>query len=436
MITKKILILAKNTFNKLFPLHRSLGGKDNIKTIKILSKISRFNISYFKMNSKMNDWKIPKEWNCVRATIKNLSNKKILDTKDNNLHIVSHSIPVKNKIIKRKDLLKKIYTLKNKKNTIPYVTSYYKKDWGFCMTHKQKESLKDSKYRINIDSYFSNKGLPYGYKLIKSKNKNAKTILFSTNICHPSMFNNELSGPVLLTLFKKMIENKKLNYNYLFLLLPETIGSIAYTTNNFNFLKENILMGFTITMFGYKKEFMIVKNLLGTSNALNIARKSCPSARMLKIYNFRKKGSDERQYCSANINLDVVGLRRGTSKLFEQYHSSDDNMSLFNAATISQSLKWLKNILKNIEIEEFYKLKYLGEPMLSKRNLYHNISTPRNIISKSVNNSYYVKRLIDIAHLMNGIRSNNEIKNLLRLKDIDFKNLLNTLLKNKIIFKV
>ena len=138
----------------------------------------------------------------------------------------------------------------------------------------------------------------------------------------------------------------------------------------------------------------------------------------------------------SNINLDVVGLRRGTSKLFEQYHSSDDNMSLFNAATISQSLKWLKNILKNIEIEEFYKLKYLGEPMLSKRNLYHNISTPRNIISKSVNNSYYVKRLIDIAHLMNGIRSNNEIKNLLRLKDIDFKNLLNTLLKNKIIFKV
>ena len=434
-IKKKITNLSKKIFFELFPLHRSLTGLGNIKTLKILSAITNFNVYHFRSGLKFGDWKIPQQWNFKRGTIHSLSGVKILDTKDNNLQIVSYSTPIKNKIFSTKFLLKKIHSLKNKKNTIPYITSYYKKNWGFCMKYNEKIKMNEKKYIVNINSSFSKGKLVFGHKLITAKTKTKKTILFSSNICHPSLFNNELSGPVILTLIAKIIENKKLNFNYLFLLLPETIGSIAYINKNINYLKENILMGFAVTMIGHGKEFMIVDNLQENSNAQYFAKISCPLPKSLKTYSFRYKGSDERQYCSANVDLDVVGLRRGTPSLYSEYHTSDDNMNIYNDKTIKESLQWILNIIKNIENEEYYQCIFLGEPMLSKRNLYHHLSTVDNIKRDLATHSL-TKKLIDIAHLMNGRRSNSSIINILKLSRSEFKDYLNILISKKIIKKI
>ena len=186
---------------KVFPLNRSLTGKDNLKTLRIFKNFcSRLKIRHFSSGKKVYDWKIPYEWSINDAYIKDKFKKKIIDFKNNNLHVISYSDKVQ-KYLKKSDLLKKIYTNKKNKNAIPYVTSYYKKNWGFCTTENQRELIKQ-KYKKNdifkvvIKSNFKKKGkMYYGEIFIPGKLKDE--ILISTYICHPSMANNELSGPLV-----------------------------------------------------------------------------------------------------------------------------------------------------------------------------------------------------------------------------------------------
>ena len=201
---KKMHDLAK----ELWPISRSLTGEGNRKTLKILKKVCK-NLKIFEINSdtKVFDWKIPNEWVARKAWIKDSKGKKILDFTKNNLHLMGYSIPVHKKI-NFKELKKKIHTLKNKPNAIPYVTSYYNKDWGFSLSFNDFKKLdKKETYEVLIDTELKKGSLTFGEILIPGKTK--KEILISTNICHPSMANNELSGPVVSTYLAKWINKKK-----------------------------------------------------------------------------------------------------------------------------------------------------------------------------------------------------------------------------------
>ena len=202
---KKMHDLAK----ELWPISRSLTGEGNRKTLKILKKVCK-NLKIFEINSdtKVFDWKIPNEWVARKAWIKDSKGKKILDFTKNNLHLMGYSIPVHKKI-NFKELKKKIHTLKNKPNAIPYVTSYYNKDWGFSLSFNDFKKLdKKETYEVLIDTELKKGSLTFGEILIPGKTK--KEILISTNICHPSMANNELSGPVVSTYLAKWINKKKI----------------------------------------------------------------------------------------------------------------------------------------------------------------------------------------------------------------------------------
>ena len=198
MIVKKFYFLAKNT---LFPINRSITGDGIKKTLNIIKKqFPKLRIKKIKSGTKIFDWKIPNEWNVTDAYIEDKFGKKIVDFKKNNLHLVGYSIPIQKRISK-KNLLKNIYSLKTKPNAIPYITSYYKKRWGFCMSHNQKNDIiknyqnKDN-FKIVIKSKLNPRGyLNYGEIIIKGKNK--KEILISTYICHHSMDNNELICPIV-----------------------------------------------------------------------------------------------------------------------------------------------------------------------------------------------------------------------------------------------
>ena len=256
---KKIKFDMYKWCQNLFPICRSITGDGIQKTMKYFEKLNpSLKRIKFKSGSKVFDWTVPPEWSINNAYIKHSSGKKFADFKKNNLHLVNLSIPI-NKYIKKKDLIKKIHTLKNFKNAIPYVTSYYKRDWGFCLSYNEKKKLPDGNYKILIDSEIKKGNLHLSHAILKGKKKNE--IFFSSYVCHPSMANNELSGPVVLNALLKYIKTnyKKTKYTYRFVLLPETIGSIAYLSRYKNILKKRVMMGFNLSCLGDNKAYSIIK---------------------------------------------------------------------------------------------------------------------------------------------------------------------------------
>ena len=268
----------------LFPLCRSLTGEGTQKTLSYFSNINpEFKILKFKSNSKVFDWVIPLEWNIKDAFIQHESGKRFCEFKKSNLHVVGYSMPI-DKIISKNEMLKNIYTQKDQPDSIPYVTSYYEKRWGFCMSEKTKKKLPSGKYRVKINSSFKKGNLEIAEAILKGKSK--KEIFFSSYVCHPSMVNNELSGPVLLNAILKYIKSnyKKTKFSYRFVLLPETIGPIAYISKKLNLLKKNIICGFNLTMVGDERAYSFVPSRKGNTLSDEALKASLIGLKKVKYY--------------------------------------------------------------------------------------------------------------------------------------------------------
>ena len=367
-IGKKIFDLIK----RLYPICRSLTGNGNKKTLNIIKKIiPKLKILKFKSGTKVFDWKIPDEWNVNDAYIISPKGKKIANFKNNNLHLVNYSIPIKKKI-SLKNLKKKIFYYKNLPSAIPYVTSYYKRDWGFCLTYNQFKKLKPGNYKAFIDTNFNKNGnLVLGEYLIKGRSK--KEILISCNICHPSMVNNELSGPSLLTYLIKKLESEQNFYSIRCIFIPETIGAITYLSKKIKHLQKYFYAGFHLTCIGDSRQYSIIESKSKNSYSDKIAKLILKYKKgNTKIYSFFDRGSDERQYNSPGINLSVVTLMRSRFGSFKEYHSSMDNLNITSEKTLIDSFNYVFDIIKLIQNDFLISTSIKCEPFLSKRNLYRN----------------------------------------------------------------
>lgn len=216
--------LIETYFDRLFPLNRSLTGNDYQKSLKIISEIIPFQKINFRSGQKVFDWKIPLEWNVNEAFLKDSDGKKIIDFSKNNLHLIGYSQKIRKKI-SYNELKKNLHFIKDLPKAIPYITSYYKKRWGFCLSYNHFKSLKKESFNVVIDTKFKKGKLTVGNYLLKGRSK--KEILFSTNLCHPSMANNELSGPLTIAFLYRYIKKLNLKYSVRFVIGPETIGTIA-----------------------------------------------------------------------------------------------------------------------------------------------------------------------------------------------------------------
>ena len=359
----------------LFPICRSLTGNGVDKTLAYLQNNIKINLRIikFKTGTKVFDWKIPKIWNVSKAYVKRLNGSTIIDFKKNNLHVVGYSSKI-NKTVDKKELFKHLFTQVNQPNLIPYVTSYYKKNWGFCVAENFKKKIKDKKYKVLIDSSHTNGSLKIGESYIKGRSK--KEIFFSTYFCHPSMANDNLSGVVVQSALIKYMKQKykKTNYSYRFIFIPETIGSIAYLSKNLKKMKKYIIAGFNLSCVGDDRGYSYVESRYGDNLADNAIKSALLDKKNVKRYSFLFRGSDERQYCAPGIDLPVCGFSRSKFGEYKEYHTSADNLKIISNKSLNNSLKVLKTIIDAFETGLYPEVQIKGEPQLSKYNLYPTIS--------------------------------------------------------------
>ena len=425
MNSLKIIKLLKKD---IFYLHRSLGGPANIKTLRYIKKfIPKIKIKSFKSDEKIYDWKSPKLWTVDTAYIKDDNNKKIIDIKNNFLHVLNYSSSI-NKVVNRKKLFKNLYYLKKSPNAIPYVTSYYYKKWGFCLKYNDLKKLTAKKYKVVIDSKFSNKKINYSDYLIRGKSK--KEIIFSTYICHPNLGNDNFSGIIINTLLANYLKTKKnLKYSYRFVFIPETIGSINYIKKNFSNLKKNVLAGYVLSCLGHGKKLNIL-----TKYKENFSYKIVDDYLSEKKYDFiikkwKDRGSDERQYCSPNVDLPFTLITKDKFMEYKEYHTSLDNLKYINNKDLIHSFNFFKNLIKHLEKQEIYLSNFKCEPFLSKYNLYSKISSSyiKNIKQEDCSN------IIDYCDGKNTLK---EISKILKIKKNKVNKIVKDLIKKKILKKI
>jgi len=360
---------------ELYPINRSLSGDGVRKTLKILQREnSELNIYEIKSGTQVFDWTVPKEWNCFEAYIITPDGKKICDYSKNNLHIVQYSIPFKGEM-DLEELGKHLYSYSKLPEAIPYVTSYYNEKWGFCISENDRKKLKKGKYRVVIKSELKDGVLNYGDIVIPGKTE--KEIMFSTYICHPSMVNNELSGPVLATFLAKYIKNIDNYYTYRFVFAPETIGSLIYMSDKLDKLKQNVKAGFILTCVGDEREYSYLASRYGNTLADKVALNLLENEiKEFKRYSFLDRGSDERQYCAPGIDLPTCSVMRTKYGEYPEYHTNLDDFNVVTAKGLEDSYNVYIKIIEVLENNFNYQVQVLGEPQLGKRGLYPTSCTP------------------------------------------------------------
>lgn len=413
---------------KILKIHRSLTGEGNRKTLLEIKKIlKKLSIKEIKSGTKVYDWKVPLEWNIKNAYIQKPSGEKICEFKKNFLHIVGYSTKI-DQIITLNKLQKHLFSIPKQKNAIPYVTSYYKKFWGFCLTHKEKKKLKPGKYKIFIDSSHSKGSMTYGEYIKTGKYK--KEILLSTYICHPYMANNEGSGIVLLTYIAKYLSKLKTKFTYRIIFNPETIGSLAYLSKHYNQLKKNVVGGYVLTCIGDEKKFSLLKSKYNNSITDFAAEYTFASEReKFNLYDWNQRGSDERQYNSPKIDLPISSIMRSKYLEYKEYHTSLDKIDkVVTAKGLKKSFSMVVKIINLLEKNDYLISTFPGEPNLGKRNLYPKISNKKN-----TNLTY---DLLNILTWSDGKIPIFEIIKRCKFSYQKFNYLLRILLKHKLVKKI
>lgn len=402
--------------NDLFPICRSLTGEGNRKTLRYIKNINRnFKIKNFKSGEKFYDWKIPLEWKIKNAYIKDKLGLKIIDFKKNNLYVLNYSTPIK-KRLNFSRLKKNIFTLKKSPSLIPYATSYYKRRWGFCMEYKKFKNFRNNqKFDVLIDSKHFKGKMDYAELVIKGKSK--KTILICSYICHPSLANNELSGPLVLTALSKILKPSK--YTIKLLLIPETIGAIAYIKKNLNFLRQNLVAGINISCVGDKGKFSLISSLSESTYADKISLRILKK-RNFKKYSFLDRGSNERQFGCQNLNLPFVTICRSRFGDYKQYHTSADNLKILSEKNLRESTILIRDIIYEIQKNRIFLKNTTCEPFLTKYNLVNLIGGPKK-------NRYFQ----EIQNIVAYAGKDFDIKELSIKLKINFKKVLEIIMKLK-----
>lgn len=372
MIGEQIHDLAK----KLWHIPRSITGEGVRQTLRIIKEVlPDLAIVEVPTGSKVFDWTVPPEWEIKSGYIITPDGGRICDFSVNNLHVIGYSESV-DRVMDLSELQTHLYSIPEQPDAIPYVTSYYERRWGFCIKHSERLGLKEGSYRVVIDSRQFSGNLTYGEIIIKGKLE--KEVLLSTYICHPSLANNELSGPcVTAFLAKTLLADRALKYSYRILFLPETIGAVTYIATNIETLKQRTYAGFVVTCIGDDRAYSYLPSRLGNTISDRVAKHVLRHIdRNFKEYTWNNRGSDERQYCSPGVDLPVASIMRTKYGEYPEYHTSlDDLVTVVTPSGLQGGYSALLSALHALERDCYPVATIICEPQLGKRGLYRNLST-------------------------------------------------------------
>jgi aminopeptidase-like protein len=404
----------------LFPICRSITGNGVRETLSYMKNIlPDLNIKKIDSGTKVYDWSIPDEWNIYDAYIEDENGFKWVDFNKNNLHVVGYSESI-DLWMGFDELDQYLHTLPSQPNAIPYITSYYNKTWGFCLSENDKKEMPNGKYHVVINSTTTKGVMNYADIVIEGKSN--KEVILSTYICHPSMANNELSGPVVAMKIVNWLLEKKRKHTYRIIFIPETIGSIAYIYNNRRHLQEHVIAGYVLTCIGDNRQYSFMPsrqyNSLSDRVARSVYRERAPD---FTEYSYLERGSDERQYCSPGIDLPIASIMRSKYREYPEYHTSLDDLSVISPEGLYGGYNIVKECIRTIEGNEKYVTSYPCEPQLGKHGIMSTLSNwvDRDNIKDVLNIIAYADGNNDILTLAE--KAGVEISECLGLCDMLYK---------------
>ena len=390
---------AFDLIKRLYPICRSITGPGLRETLAILSEVIPLEVHEVPSGTRAFDWVVPDEWTIRDAYVKNEAGDRIIDFRNHNLHIVNYSIPFEG-TLSIDELKPHLFSLPDKPDCIPYCTSYYEKQWGFCLADRKLKQLLAGEYgrkfKVKIDSTLEPGSLTYAELIIPGRSDTE--VFFWSYVCHPSMANHELSGPTMTTYLAKNILERKGDHHhtYRFVFAPETIGAIVYASRNLEQLQRNVIAGYVVTCVGLDREFSYLKTRMGNSLPDRVALHALEYSNVeYRTFDFLSRGSDERQFNAPGIDLPVGSLMRTRYSDFPEYHNSSDNLDFLDIAGVKSSYEMYLQCIDILESNRTYQATKLGEPQLGRYGLRSSLTGKEDL-------STYERRISNVLAYSDG----------------------------------
>ncbi len=355
---------------RLFPINRSLTGDGVRETFAILQEHLPGLVTHeVPTGTHVLDWTVPDEWNVTTAYLEGPDGTRVVDFADCNVHLVGYSTPVDVRI-ELSELQHHLHSDHEHRQAIPYVTSYYNRTWGFCLTAEQREGLAPGEYHAVIDATLEPGHLTYGELVLPGEVD--EEVLITTYICHPSLANNELSGPMVAVGLAQWLQGlPHRRYTYRFVFAPETIGAITYIDRNLQHLRSHTVAAINLTCIGDEGDYSCLASRLANTPLDRIARRAVHRRPSGVEYSYLDRGSDERQYGMPGIDLPMISLMRTKYGEYPEYHTHLDDLTVVTPAGLQGGLDFVRECLAELESATYYDNHIIGEPQLGKRGLYH-----------------------------------------------------------------
>ncbi len=353
---------------ELYPICRSITGAGLRESLALIARRIPLHLQEVPSGTPVFDWEVPLEWNVREAWIADESGRRVVDIQNHSLHLMSYSTPV-DQVMTLEQLRPRLHSIPEHPDWIPYRTSYYREDWGFCVPHRLLEALRPGRYHVRIDSTLKAGSLTYGECVIPGET--AEEFLIFTHVCHPSLCNDNLTGIALATALAAELSESRPRYTFRFVFAPGTIGSIAWLAANETGVAR-VRHGLVLGLLGDRGALTYKRSRRGDADidqvASHVLSESFPDGRIL---DFSPYGYDERQLCSPGFNLPVGRLTRTPNNEYAQYHTSADDFSLIDRDALAESLHCCVHVLRTIERNaHFLSLNPKCEPRLGKRGLF------------------------------------------------------------------